>query len=402
MISEHAARAESSCKRCHRRKKRCDKTLPECDACQRAKVACSFLDDGSQVASYPVAYVVDTLSNGPRLMGNSYVRGLERRVQHLEQQLASLPSQHSQDDPLSNPLDQITNFQLQDGNLLSDNVTSTQSSLPPAGNPILDFDTLSVPSIHLATTEQRQESLAEELRLLSLEAAAERYLGSSSGLSVAQLTQTILQRLSPDQDGFAFEGGLSDNPEQECSPISNLNTDLRPGSADTNSSVVDPLFLESFFRTSAVEDCDELIELALLEPAHITYILEFYFAHSHTLYPFICKNEFEAVLWRVYADPLDPKAQSSLWQFKIWMVLAIGSTTDCSVSLTEETEPVRFFNKAMTYFEAAMGCGDMVRSGAVGQNSRRLTKSSGRLGSIDAPGLVFILQQDRAQYVQVA
>jgi hypothetical protein len=26
----------------------------------------------------------------------------------------------------------------------------------------------------------------------------------------------------------------------------------------------------------------------------------------------------------------------------------------------DETEPVRFFKKAMTYFEPAMGCGDLV------------------------------------------
>lgn len=135
-----------------------------------------------------------------------------------------------------------------------------------------------------------------------------------------------------------------------------------------NSSVTDHLFLDPFFRPSSIENCEESVELAMLEPSHITYILEFYFAHSHTLYPFVRRKEFETVLWKVYADPLDPQAQSSLWQFKIWMILAIGSTTHCSVSLMDETEPVRFFNKAMTYFEAAMGCGDMVRFGVVGHN----------------------------------
>lgn len=42
------------------------------------------------------------------------------------------------------------------------------------------------------------------------------------------------------------------------------------------------------------------------------------------------------------------------------MVLAIGSTTYCSVSLADETETVRLYNKAMTYFETAMGCSDLV------------------------------------------
>lgn len=78
------------------------------------------------------------------------------------------------------------------------------------------------------------------------------------------------------------------------------------------------------------------MNIASLEPSHITYILKFYFAHSHTLYPFIHRNEFEAVLWRIYVDPSDPQTQSPLWQFRIWMVLAIGSTTHCSVSLMDE------------------------------------------------------------------
>ncbi|GLI79792.1 hypothetical protein PoHVEF18_008133 [Penicillium ochrochloron] len=120
-----------------------------------------------------------------------------------------------------------------------------------------------------------------------------------------------------------------------------------------------PLPLNSIFSNPVVADFEDSMGLALLDPSHISSLLEFYFAHSHTLYPFIRKSEFEAVLWRVYGDPLDPLAQSPLWQFRIWMVLAIGSTTYCSVSLMDETEPLQFFNKAMTYFEAAMGCGDL-------------------------------------------
>ena len=51
------ARAENSCRRCQRRKKRCDKTLPECEACKKANEPCSFQDDHVQVASFPVEYV---------------------------------------------------------------------------------------------------------------------------------------------------------------------------------------------------------------------------------------------------------------------------------------------------------------------------------------------------------
>jgi hypothetical protein len=243
-----------------------------------------------------------------------------------------------------------------------DNLTANPS--PPAPSkehrlPRSDSQPFSPP---LDITGQRSGNLADELRLLSLEAAAERYLGSSSGLSFAKLTQTVLQRLSPDQEGFMFDGGVTDNQQQSCD--SDPEPDPLPNSEsiffEMNASLTGLLPLDSIFGNPVVADFEDSMGLGLLDPSHISSLLEFYFAHSHTLYPFIRKSEFESVLWKVYGDPLDPLAQSPLWQFRIWMVLAIGSTTYCSVSLTEESEPLQFFNKAMTYFEAAMGCGDLV------------------------------------------
>lgn len=363
-MPEPAARAESSCKRCHRRKKRCDKTLPQCQACQHAKVSCSFLDDETQVASYPVAYGTSMqIKAGVSLTTNRYVRGLERRVKELEERLASsLTPQNSQTDPLSYPWDQDTDIHLDESAMNLDNLTANPLPPTPSKEHPLPRSNSQPISPSLDITGQKSGNLADELRLLSLEAAAERYLGSSSGLSFAKLTQTVLQRLSPDQEGFMFDGGVTDNQQQSCDsdpepdPFSNSDSIF----FEMNASLTGPLPLNSIFSNPVVTDFEDSMGLALLDPSHISSLLEFYFAHSHTLYPFIRKSEFEAVLWRVYGDPLDPLAQSPLWQFRIWMVLAIGSTTYCSVSLMDETEPLQFFNKAMTYFEAAMGCGDLV------------------------------------------
>jgi hypothetical protein len=151
------------------------------------------------------------------------------------------------------------------------------------------------------------------------------------------------------------------NGTQHNASISTESPNFNPATFEFDASVLSPLPLNSIFGDSA-ENYHDSLDLALLEPSHISYILEFYFAHSHTLYPIIRKTEFTSVLWKVYGDPLDPLAQSPLWQFRIWMVLAIGSTTYCSVSLMDESESVQLFNKAMTYFEAAMGCGDLVSS----------------------------------------
>jgi hypothetical protein len=267
--------------------------------------------------------------------------------------------QNSQNDPLSCPWDQEVDIHLDDEFLIPENPIASPPRQCPDGNGVPGPDAVPGSPHNLTRSRPKTEDLAEELRLLSLEAAAERYLGSSSGLSFAKLTQAVLRRLSPDQDAFVFDGDINGNHHNAS--ISAESPTFNPTVFEFDTSMLSSLPLNSIFGNLA-EDHHDSMDLALLEPSHIRYILEFYFAHSHTLYPIIRQNEFISVLWRVYGDPLDPLAQSPLWQFRIWMVLAIGSTTYCSVSLMDESESVQFFNKAMTYFEAAMGCGDLVSS----------------------------------------
>lgn len=255
----------------------------------------------------------------------------------------------------------------------------------------LDFNTHPVesPPTQIGTTTQRQnlsnvsacqhtpsththksDSLANELKLLSLEAAADRHVGSSSGISFAKLTQAVLRRLSPDRREFVFEDGLNDDQEEEededSYPNENESTPTFPSAfAEINTHLVSspPLPLHYPLSSNQQEDQSSLHEsLSLIEPSHISHLLEFYFAHSHTLYPIVQQHELTNVLWRLYADASDPLAQSAVWQFRIWMVLAIGSTAYSSVSLLDESESVQLFNKAMIHFEAAMGCGDLVSS----------------------------------------
>ncbi|PCH04787.1 Transcription factor [Penicillium occitanis (nom. inval.)] len=210
----------------------------------------------------------------------------------------------------------------------------------------------------------KPDSLADELKLLSLEAAADRHVGSSSGISFAKLTQAVLRRLSPDRQEFVFddEQDEEDDEEDDCLPN---ETETTPTFSfafnEMNTHLVSSPPLPLYFPLSTDQQQDGLLQesLSLIEPAHISHLLEFYFAHSHTLYPFVRQHEFKTVLWRLYADPSDPLAQSPLWQFRIWMVLAIGSTAYSSVSLLDESESVQLFNKAMVHFEGAMGCGDL-------------------------------------------
>jgi hypothetical protein len=61
------------------------------------------------------------------------------------------------------------------------------------------------------------------------------------------------------------------------------------------------------------------------------------------------------------ADPEHHLSQSPPAMFRIWMVLAIGSTALSSITLSEETASRQYYEKALTYFDQAMDYGDIVR-----------------------------------------
>ncbi|KAK6068041.1 hypothetical protein SCUP515_09823 [Seiridium cupressi] len=333
------AQARTSCHRCHRRKKRCDRKLPQCDNCRSALVSCSFLDDDQQIGSYPIAYV----------------RGLEARVKELEQELVAALARYSGPPQTALPAsgsdrqdtepvisDTVVNEGGGDSFSVSEMINATQQSgtIPSAGN---------VPSA----------TLAAELKMLSLEAMAERYLGSSSGLSFARLTQLVLRRLTPDKSDFVF-GNESDVDFVQniigFSPVDSFDASFL-GTGMSGSSP-QPLF--GGVPLADITDTDPSIaNLPLPAKSHIHRLVDFYFAHSHTLYPIILRTDFNHILDRILADPQDPLSQSPLCLFRIWMVLAIGSTTHCSVMMVEESESMLYYSKALEYFEGALGYGDM-------------------------------------------
>ncbi|KAJ9144235.1 Zn(2)-C6 fungal-type DNA-binding domain [Pleurostoma richardsiae] len=336
--------ARFSCQRCHRRKKRCDRTLPQCENCRLAHVSCSFLDDDRQVGSYSVAFV----------------RGLEAKVRALEHELASA----------SGASRAATNDQAESPNGTSNNAEyAGPLPLDLEAAPWVDIDTdpfidvdvrLSdvVPGVGASPHRATPGSLVEGLKLLSLEAAAERYLGSTSGVSFARLTQMVLQRLSPDRAEFVFRGRHEEEEVRQDQPLipDALNSIMNNFK---NSLTAYPTLFGDFSLSDIFEPPDVLASLELPEEAHLQHLVEFYFAHSHTLYPIINQLEFTAALRQIHQNPQDQLARSPLWLFRIWIVLAIGATAHCSVSLMEESEPMLYYNKAMQYFELALGYGDM-------------------------------------------
>ena len=199
-------------------------------------------------------------------------------------------------------------------------------------------------------------SLAQELRSLSIQALAQGHLGSSSGLSFAQLTQTVLRRLSPDKADFVFKNG------GESGHYNPLVGAMTPDFSRRSSSVsLHPKMFGVHSLCDITETEDVLSDLQLPAQSHRNRLVDFYFASSYTLYPILSRREITLIIEDVLSDDQPPSAKSPLCLFKLWMVLAIGSASYCALELSEESEPMLYYSKAMLYFEAALGYGDMVR-----------------------------------------
>lgn len=214
------------------------------------------------------------------------------------------------------------------------------------------------------TLPQQFPNFAQELKTLSLEAAAERHLGPTSGLYFAKLTQTVLKRLSPDKADLVFA------PYQENAPgasFFNFNSPSEVFNQDmyehlSGSISVHPLLFGDLFLAdltgSGGNEVDDIQWPS--DEAHVQHLVDIYFAHSHTLYPILVKSDIMQVLEGMRGAPQNLAVQTPLQNFRLWMVLAIGSTAYSSVSLTEESESRVYYNKALQYADQALECDEMV------------------------------------------
>ncbi len=299
----------------------------------------------------------------------SYVRGLEEKVKLLEK-TANVDKGHHVSPP--------------DGSSLFSNPDiHAQLQSPPALNqtcavpqPDTTFGAPSASSSNFHQTHA-SPSFAEELKAISLEATAERHLGSSSGLSFARLTQMILRRLTPDKADFVFVSNHPDTAAPSPTTFFNLDTpsDLFDASifqSLSESISTHPVLFGDLFLADITQQDPILVELSWpADEAHVQHLVDFYFANSHTLYPVLSKRQVLHTLERIRQDPGGLAAQLPQDLFRVWMVLAIGSTTFSTVSLAEEAESMVFYNKALQYSEKAMEGDEMVSLPKCGRRVKR-------------------------------
>lgn len=284
------------------------------------------------------------------------MQGLEDRIHQLEGRLA-LALEATRDPPSVAPEPSPDNG----GHTRAQNIESSTEYGPSREAHAGGYSPVSVRGqTHKSNEQAPAISMARELRILSLEAAAERHLGSSSGLSFAKLTQTILKRLTPDRADLVFGTSQGDDilgqidwdaPPDFFHPLL-MNYPAIAGFG--------PTLFGNMTLSNIIEPSGSLADLGLPSKPRADQLASFYFAHSHTLYPIINQSDFLALLDHIYEQPSDPSTMDPMSLFRLWMVLAIGSSSRCSVSMIEESEALLYYNKALEFFEPAFDYGDMV------------------------------------------
>ena len=288
----------------------------------------------------------------------SYVRALEDRVRQLKEELLVHQSASSGDANSYSPGgSDYANYGFDDN---SGENPFAVDKISPTGR-VSQYSAELSPSRYSSSRpegtgstpddsgQEIPESFESGLELLSLEASAERYLGSSSGVTFARLTQAVLKRLKPDLQPFTFyettRPGAGIKPERKAGQGSNQAHRAAEASVEEGASSASPSESEI-----ALPDKDRAYQLA-----------EYYWNHSHTLYPFVRKASFMESLRKVYADPDDAFSRSShSWLYTMWMVFAIGSTSLSTVMIADETESIRYWNAAMGHFDGTLEEGNMV------------------------------------------
>ncbi|KGO71472.1 Transcription factor, fungi [Penicillium italicum] len=359
--SSAPARARASCSRCHKRKKRCDRTLPSCKNCVSARVRCSFEDDDLQTASYPIVYV----------------QGLEEKLRRLGRALAAQKQntpQAAEATPVLNHNHLYTDFEMPEMEMVDPECSPQGVDGREVGNESSLADNtpglIQGPLVTPRTTPRDQTStFGQQLTALSLEATAERHLGSTTGLSFANLTQMILRRLTPDKADFVFNSHQNSTTRIDLldlgSPSDPFNDSFFQRLSESISSY--SLIFGDLLFTDLAGSGAALDSLSWpSDETHVRRLVDFYFSHSHTLYPILYRCEVMDTIEKIHQNPQNLATQTPLHAFRIWMVLAIGSTAYSSVTLTEESESMLFYNKALQYSEQALGGDEMVGKPAHG------------------------------------
>lgn len=324
----HYTGAMQACDRCHARKTRCDRRLPQCSACEKAGTACLHVDKLRQ-RNVPRGYVENMEIQVQKLLEEN--SKLQNKVATLRRKLEG----HSDSGDLrhemqrSNQMDRREQYgestravpicQTGERNVIIE--INESSGINSSVAPNSEQDNLSPqenvnspafgPSARTVTS-----TVITEVEYLSLKATGEtRYVGSSSGVGLASIIESIVDSdkrvpLVPAESGA---------PDMQ-------NTHVIPSSPS------DPAFPT----------------LSVAMP-----FIEAYFQHTHVTFPLLHRPSFLQVVNLIYnqADYYESNPYDS---YVFNMVLAIGSS---NFNRFEEAtaRPATHYARAQAGLNAVLG-----------------------------------------------
>lgn len=291
-----------ACDRCHSRKTRCDRRIPQCSACEKAGVPCLHADKLRQ-RNIPRGYI-DNMENlvaqlreeNQNLRRNlSSQAGAQARVQQQEQLPAAGDPDKTHTEPLRHPFSSPNAVTINTPSALGD-----EASTPRSSGVASRTQTEDTPASSTAASGSARafDPFTLEVGYLTLTATGEgRYLGPSSGIDLASIISTIVSA----QSGIANMVGSSGNF----------------GAGNTASSTV----ASPRIHQATASDVRSLFPSL----SHAMPYIEAYFQHTHKTFPLLHRPSFLAIAERVFTDPGFYTA-NTLDAFVFDMVLSIGSS----------------------------------------------------------------------------
>ncbi|KAH7385686.1 fungal-specific transcription factor domain-containing protein [Pyrenochaeta sp. MPI-SDFR-AT-0127] len=252
-----------ACDRCHARKTRCDRRIPSCGSCEKAGTQCLHKDKLRQ-RNMPRGYI-DGMEKLVHELTNENAK-LRRQLQCAPQTAVAPANGHAHSNSYSAlPSTSTFSASTQSQNAQGDADNSTSSSRSSPGDNII----------------------ALEVGYLSLTATGEtRYLGSGSGMSLANMVSSVIST----QSGMSLpvEPSVSDGPVPSTGPTPPIDSPIPP-------------------------------------LADATPLIEAYFKHTHITFPLLHEPSFMATVGNIYEEP-SYYEMHPFEAFTFDMVLAIGSS----------------------------------------------------------------------------
>lgn len=257
-----------ACDRCHARKTRCDRRIPQCSACEKAGTQCLHADKLRQ-------------RNLPR----NYIDSMESMLHQLREENSKLRRDlaHSRREGTGTLPESASDNER--ASLHQPGSRSNTLALSPDSS-------VSNPAALSGSGESPDDACAREVGYLSLIATGEtRYLGSSSGIGLA----TIINKVLTAQSGVSL---LAVDPSSRGgSMVKDHNHEPPASSGDAN------------FPSRSTA----------------TSLIETYFQHTHITFPLLHRPSFMTVVEKIYSEPRYYESNPAD-AFSFDMVLAIGAS----------------------------------------------------------------------------